>query len=336
MNATQVKDKLINDSDSVIKILEACGFHYVDFNEDKNEIRCAFDEGYNPTSILVNMDNMMSHDFGRNVSGDIFTLIEKKLNVSFKQAFKTVCNILGITNSGVIPEQRKLFGGRYAKMQSITTEDELIYDEGHMEKWYVKSFNDRFLKDGISLAVQFRYDLHYDLLSHRIIVPYYTENGLVGTTGRYNGNYEEDGVPKWLATDKFKKGRYLYGLYQNRNEIMRRSLVIVGESEKFVMQLSTMGYDYGVSTGGKNITDYQAGQLKHLAKTIILAFDEDVTEEELIEQCNKIKSGLFSNVRVGYILDKEGVILKKGSKASPTDFGKDSFNYLCKNCVKYI
>lgn len=336
MNATQLKEKLINDSDSVILILEKCGFHYVDFNQDKNEIRCAYDEGLNPTSILVNLDNMMAHDFGRSVSGDIFTLIEHKLNCSFKVAFKTVCGIIGVSDSGVVPQQRKLFGGRYSKMQSMVTDDEFIYDEGHMSKWYEKSFNDRFLKDGISLAVQFRYDLHYDLLSHRIIVPYYTENGLVGTVGRYNGDYEEDGVPKWLATDKFKKGHYLYGLYQNRNEIMKRSLVIVGESEKFVMQLSTMGFNYGVSVGSKNITDYQASQLKHLAKTVILAFDEDVTEEELIEQCHKIKRGLFSGVKVGYIIDKKNEIMPKGSKASPSDFGKKSFQYLCKNCVKYI
>lgn len=328
---------MMEDTELIIKVLEYCEFHHIRYRERNSSIRCAFDEDSNPEGVLINTDNLRSFYYKDRIDGDIFTLIQHKMGFKkFGETYKFICSVLGFSSSGDFVK-RRLFGGHFSKMRSFDDREEYIYPEDYLSKYYTRVFNERFLRDGISLYAQFRYELHFDELEQRIIVPYMTENGLVGTTGRYNGEIDPDStLPKWRIVDMFRKEDYLYGLYYNYSEIVKRNLVFVGESEKFPMQLTSMGFDYGVSTGTKKISSTQAAQLRHLAGAVILAYDEDVTEEELIEECQKIKQGLLSKVRVGYIYDRENKILPKGSKAAPSDFGKEGFLYLCKHCVTYI
>lgn len=336
MNSQQIKEKMMEDADLIIKVLESCEFHHIRFKERNSEIRCAYDEESNPEAIMINTDTLRAFDYGRNINGDIFTLVQHKMGMkNFGETYRFVCSVLGISPQSSFV-RRKFFGGHFSKMNSIEQEEEYIYPEDYLEKNYTRVFNERFLNDGISLFAQFRYNLHFDDETQRIIVPYMTENGLVGTTGRYNADHKKDDVPKWKVIDNFKKGDYLYGLYHNYNDIIRRNLVVVTESEKSPMQMSTMGFHYGVAVGSHSISQKQASQLRHLAQTIIVAFDEGISEETIIEQCRKIKQGMFSKVRVGYIYDRENKYLKKGSLSSPTDHGRDVFLALCRECVIYI
>ena len=49
----------------------------------------------------------------------------------------------------------------------------------------------------------------------------------------------------------------------------------------------------------------------------------------------KIDNAVFHN-DVGYIWDSEHQVIPKGSKGSPSDYGKEGYLYLMKNCVKWI
>ena len=74
------------------------------------------------------------------------------------------------------------------------------------------------------------------------------KNGkLVGITGRYNFN-DLGKYPKWKALKNFSKGNYLYGIFENYENIKNAGYVLIGESEKFVMQLDTMGLFRGMMT----------------------------------------------------------------------------------------
>lgn len=336
MNSQQLKERMMEDADLIIKVLESCEFHHIVFKERNSTIRCAFEEDSNPEGILINTDTLVAINYSRNIKGDIYTLVQHKIGTrNFGETHRYMCSILGFNATSNFV-RRKFFGGHFSQMNTIEQDEEYIYPENHLENNYTKVFNEKFLKDGISLFSQFRYDLHFDERTQRIIVPYHTENGLVGTTGRYNGSFKKDDVPKWKVIDNFKKGDYLYGLYQNYNDIIKRNLVVVTESEKAPMQMSSWGYHYGVAVGSHSVSVKQASQLRHLAQTIIIAFDEGIDEAEIIEQCKKIKQGLFSKVRVGYIYDRHNKYLKKGSLSSPTDHGKDVFLALCRECVTYI
>ena len=110
----------------------------------------------------------------------------------------------------------------------------------------------------------------------------------------------------------------------------RLPTVIIGESEKFVMQLDSMGYHNVLALGGCTITDTQARLIKSLpVNKVILAFDEGLNIEHLLLQCDKLKGGIFSNSKDIYcIYDSKNQILKKDSKMSPSDVGKENFEKL--------
>lgn len=332
MNATEVKDYLIKNTDKVMELLEHVGFHYITIKY--NDIRCAFHEDGNRMAISIDASTMMAKDYVRNVQGDIFTLLEHKMQSDFKTVFRFVKSYLKLTNEDIeVKPKGRLFGGIYSNKKIVTSVTPKIYSDNLLNEKYVKIGNKRFLNDGIFLDTQYDYDLHYDYESNRIIVPYWTENGLVGTVGRLNVDEIGEHQAKWLACDPFSKGNYLYGLYHNYQNIANKGTIIVTESEKGAQQLSSMGINLGVATGNHNITMNQATQMKYLADRVVVAYDEDVCEEEIREQCKKIQTGLFNNVDIRYIYDRDNVVMKKHSKTSPTDFGKDGFKYLMKNCL---
>ena len=74
-----------------------------------------------------------------------------------------------------------------------------------------------------------------------------------------------------------------------------------------------------------------------LVDKTILAYDEGLEEEYIREEAKKLKvnNAIFNN-KVGYVYDRENIIIPKGSKGSPSDFGKEKFSYLIKNCVVWI
>lgn len=332
MNAQIVKDKLINDIPTLIEILEQCGFRHVKRGHD--EIRCAYSQDSNPSRIKIDTRTMVVTDFVLGITGDIYTLIQTKRKCTFREAFQFVSSFIDLGDIS-FGNNRRLFGGFFQKSKSDIYVPK-IYDDTHLERSYEKIPNQRFLNDGIPITVQDRFDLHYDELSNRIIVPYHTELGLVGTVGRYNGNHEKDGVSKWMATDPFSKAHFLYGLHHNYNQITTSKWAFIGESEKFPMQLSAMGIDLGVAVGSHSISTYQAAQLKYITDKLVVCFDEGLDEEVIREQCKKLQRGLFNNVKVGYVYDKNNQIMMKDSKVSPSDLGKAAFQELIKNHVTWL
>ena len=103
------------------------------------------------------------------------------------------------------------------------------------------------------------------------------------------------------------------------------------------MQLDSYGYHNALALGNCNITDKQARIIKSLpVEKIILALDEGVDIEHILLQCEKLKGGIFNNSKeIWCIYDNDHSILPKGSKASPSDLGKENFEYLLNNrCFK--
>ena len=130
----------------------------------------------------------------------------------------------------------------------------------------------------------------------------------------------------------------LYGYHHNYEAIQQKNIVVVGESEKFVQQLHSMGSRIGLATCGCDISDVQAKHLKAMmTKKIVLAYDEGLEEDQVRSQAQKLalNNAMFCN-KVGYIYDRENEILPKGSKASPSDFGKDAFAKLIKTHVTWL
>ena len=328
MSVETLNEYLKNRPEDIIKILELTDFHSISFSNGKNEIRCAYYEGGNPTSVWINCENLQTYVFSKGIGGSFINLVAVHNNWNLSQTINTIIKILGIKNLDDI-SLPFIFDGIYKKCRNIKKKSDKTYPVEILDK-YIDSPNIRFLKDNISLETQFKFNIKYDSLDNRIIVPWFDKKGkLVGLTGRYNFDNLGNN-PKWKAIESFSKGDFLYGIYENQKGIEESGYVIIGESEKFVMQLDSYGYHNALALGNCNITDTQARIIKSLpVNKVILALDEGINIEHLLTQCDKLKGGIFnSNKEIYCIFDNENKVIPKGSKGSPSDYGKENFELL--------
>jgi hypothetical protein len=333
----ELKKRLLNNPEHIENILEEYDFHNITVNS--REIRCGFDEGTNNTSIRIKLnENLSANDFGRDIHGDLFSLIMKCKEVTLKDIIKTVKEELGITYIE-FQKTKKIFGGFYdnIKRRSKNTTELKKYDEDIMKE-YINKYNTLFLKDGIDFNTQSKFKLGVDHVSSRITVPWYDfEESLVGIEGRYIGDYKNDEVSKWFPVIPFPKSQVLFGYNTNYSNLQSADEIYVGESSKFVMQLDSMGVYTTVALGGNSIHNQQIKQLSWLnPKKIIFCFDEGLGMDLIDRQIEKTKILLkFTDIQIGFVNDKENIILEKNSKNSPSDVGFNNFRELVTNYVEW-
>ncbi len=312
----------------------------ITYRNQKNELRFSREDGHNPTAMRLKLDTLKFDGFSINAHGNLYSLVMKTKNLSFPNALKYIAETLGLEKSQFSKKIKYPFGGFYKGLMkeiqepeySMTTYDESILDE------YADKYNLMFFKDGINFQTQKLFNVGFDLESLRITVPEYTLDGkLCGIMGRLNDSKcSKD--ERWLPIIPCSRSLTLYGYHHNYETIQQKNIVVIGESEKFVQQLHSMGSYIGLATCGCDVSDIQAKHLKALMTSkIILAYDEGLEEEQIRLQAQKLilNNAVFSN-HVGYVFDRENLILPKGSKASPSDLGKGAFTELIKNHVVWI
>jgi hypothetical protein len=333
----ELKKRLRDNPHHIENILEEYDFHNIDVGT--REIRCGIDEKTNSTSVRIKLDdNLTANDFGRDIHGDLFSLIMKSKNIELKEVIQTVKNELGITYIEFY-KPKKIFGGFYDKFKRRTKSVSELkkYDESIM-KDYINKYNTLFLRDGISFATQKKFKVGVDHSSSRITVPWYDyEESLVGIEGRYLGDYKKDEVSKWYPVVAFPKSLVLFGYNTNYSYLQSADEIYVGESSKFVMQLDSFGIFNAVALGGNSIHNQQIKQLSWLnPKKIIFCLDEGLDSELIHRQLEKTKVLLkFTDVKIGFVNDKDNVILEKGSKNSPSDVGLEGFKKLVSDYVEW-
>lgn len=312
----------------------------ITYRNQKNELRFSREDGHNPTAMRLKLDTLKFDGFSINAHGNLYSLVMQTKNLSFPKALKYIAETLGLEKSQFSKKIRYPFGGFYKGLMkeiqepeySMTTYDESILDE------YTGKYNLMFFKDGITFETQEHFNVGFDLESLRITVPEYTLDGkLCGIMGRLNDSQcSKD--ERWLPIIPCSRNLTLYGYHHNYEFIQQKNIVVIGESEKFVQQLHSMGSYVGLATCGCDVSDIQAKHLKALMTSkIILAYDEGLEEEQIRLQAQKLvlNNAVFHN-QVGYVFDRNNLILPKGSKASPSDLGKGVFTELIRNYVIWI
>lgn len=324
MNSLEIKEYLLNNEDKLINLLEEIGL--TNIHKRGNEIRCAREEGGNPTGIRIKLNEKLSFsNYIENISGDIFSLVGYKNNCDdFPKNFRFVCNFLNINGTFKKVEKPKIFGGFFEKIHkdnNIIENEIKTYPLSILDEFELLP-NEMFQKDGISLHTQNKFKIGYDWWTHRIIIPEFNcEGELVGITGRYNGDgYRDDDVPKYFPIIEFEKSKILFGYSQNYNELINNNVWLF-ESQKSVMRMDSFGVHNCLALGGKFISPIQIKYIQNLnPKSVILALDEGVSKEEILKACENLKSkNVFNKYKVGYLFDEYNEFLIKGSKDSPAD-----------------
>ncbi len=340
MNALTLTEYLSANKNDILQVLESLEYQNITYNAAHNEYRFAREYGRNPSSVRLSVDTLRFICFSTNEKGNLYSLVMKQKNMNFPKALEYIADLLGLEKSSFNTKIRLPFGGFYKNLIREIQEPEVVmktYDESILDE-YSGKYNTMFFKDGISYKTQEKYEVGFDLLSNRITIPEYTFDGrLCGIMGRsIDSNCPKE--ERWLPIIPCSRSLTLYGYHRNYADIQDKNLCVVLESEKAPQQLDSFGCHIGLGSCGCNLSDTQVKYIKGLlVQKTILAYDEGLEEEYIREEAKKLKvnNAVFNN-QVGYIYDKENVVIPKGSKGSPSDFGREAFSYLVKNCTVWI
>lgn len=338
INVLKLQEELTNNLEAINKILVHLGFDAdkLRYKAEKHQILTPRPDGDNPNGYQIFTDTLHYECYTRGKRGDIISLVMDLKKCSFPEALEFICRWTGIQKQRqniTLP-----FGGFYKAIAKSETEPECVQ---HIYKPTDippedSGISEHFLKDGISLQVQDEYGIRFDHQGNNILIPIYDlQHNLVGCKGR-NNDSNCDFNNRWFAYLPYSKSCILYGLSNNYLEISQKGLVLIAESEKAVMQAASMGIRCVVAIGGHSLSSVQIKYIKSLpVMHIIIAYDNDINEEELIFECNKLKTtNPFLNYKVGYIKDYEQKYLK--NKESPFDKGKKVLQGLMKDSVRWI
>ena len=340
MNVVRLNECLSGDYDAICLLLERLGLSNITYNSRKNEIRCSRESGRNPTSVCINVETLYYTCFSTNAKGSIYSLVMERLNLNFPQALEWIVNELGLDKRKLNIEIKLPFSGYYKQITKYVDSVDpniQIYDKSILEKFSNKC-NHMFLKDNISCASQYKFSVGYDPDTARITIPQWTTKGeLMGVMGRLNSS-TCDIADRWLPIISSPRSLTVYGYHFNYAAIQNSNTCLILESEKSVMQMDTMGYHWGLALGTNSLSEIQIKYIKALrVNNIIIGYDEGVDEEKIRLDAKKLKvqNTILSN-NVGYIMDGDHEILAEGSKASPTDLGKEALKQLIRSKVKWI
>lgn len=336
---THIKEKLYNNEDKIIEILNEIGCTYI-HKSKINEIRFGRDNDSSGNANKIYIDSLHYKSYSANETGDILTLVASMMNMSLGEAIKYLANYLGIKENYVRREVKKPFGNFWRDLTKINDENDdlpITYPDSKLND-YLKGGNLMWVKDNISLQTQEYFNVMLDIATGRYIIPWYNvANELVGVVGRYPMVEVPSKIPKYLSLIPMNKSKVLFGLNYNYKNILNENTMYIFESEKSTMLLHSYGLPLGVSIGSKNISNTQAKLIKSMFSNVIICFDHDVTESEIITEANKlVMKNPFTKIKVGYIIDKEHKYLKEGDKASPIDYGLETFCNLLSDCLVWL
>ncbi|MDI6861332.1 MAG: DNA primase [Caldisericia bacterium] len=307
---------------------------------------CPFHPDKNP-SLNISREKGLFHCFGCGVGGTIYHFVMKMENVSFERAVEIVANWANVEipsfeyskkNDWVYSFHEKL--ANYFKENLLKNENIVDYlfkrglDLNGIEKFclgYAPIEIDDFLKkENVSDAKLRETGIYpYRNFSKRLIFPIKSVSGkIVGFSGRALEGEE----PKYINSQEtiFKKGEILYGLYENKDEILKTKEAILVEGYMDVIILNIKGIRNVVSSMGTSFTEDQGKILKRFADRLYISFDPDIGGVEGTKRALEIGEKYNFEVKVIEIpdkLDPDEFVLK---------YGRDEFLNLIKNSLDAI
>lgn len=331
---SEIKKELLRQPEKIKALLEY--FDYCNVTIRQTYISCGRAIDASAKSIVIRLEHndwLYVTDYARNINQDIFAYISSQRKIEFVEILTVIKNILGITDYDEHFGNKGIFGGFYERIRKRNTVKTKTYDNSVLDK-YIPCGNIRFLEDNISLDAQRFFHIMYDVESQGIIIPIYNQLGfLMGAKARFNYDVE-DGEMKYFYPLPCQMSQTLYGYSQNYN-YLADGTVLIGEAEKLTLQCYSYGYRNVVSLGSGSISTKQVQMLYELnPKRVIFLHDVGYELENIMRNIDKVRRySRFSEIELGY-WDFFGKDYK--NKVSPTDMGKEKFEYILNNEIKMI
>lgn len=315
--------------------MEKLGCHSVSLEQNGGLYVAALPEGNNKRSVQIrNNEYLNSNIRSRGIKGDIYSVVRyiKKFehNHQAKKWIEEICKYNGFTVLKTehplewlkeIKKKRKAINYSCCKNE-ILNED--VLDN------YLKFPHIEFTKDGIGAETQDEFDICYDPIYNRIIIPIRDLKGnLIGLKARNLDAEEINKNMKYIYVKSTHQSKVLFNYHRALTHIIKQGFVIVGEAEKFPMQLHEMEVYNAVSLGCSDPSDTQIKLLREMEVPIVVAYDKGIDLDYIKEKYRRL--GLTRNIYVVY--DTED-ILDKNKKESPTDRGKKIWDKLFESKIR--
>lgn len=330
----EILQKLNENSDAIVELLDyyECGKIKV----NTREVRFARDDrpesGLNISIRLENNDACLVKDFARSEVNNIISWLCKEKNTDFKSVLLTVKRILNLSDDWRPPsKQYKLFAGIYDSIINKKPPMIKTYSDDILKN-YVPIGNKLWLNDGISLETQREFNICFDVESNSIVIPWYNQFGeIIAIKNRING-IPEDGMSKYYYSLGGLVSSSLYGFSENYI-YLQNTEILIGESEKQVLQLATKGYRNAVSLGSNSLSEQQAKLLLSLNPTkLIWLLDEGLPKENTLKNAQVVQEYCAMRQVEQYWWNWENSLtVPESTKMSPGDCSKNDFE----NILKY-
>lgn len=333
---SDIKEALLQDVNNIVSLLEQYDFCHI--NLRPNEIRFARSEtaGDNISIRLQNNEFLTTNDYARSFRGDLFSFIVEERGVSLRDVLQTTRKLLGLGDNWEPKKSYQLFNGIYANIGRNAKPELKTYDESILNQYH-RHGNLRFLESHISLESQLKFGIMYSVEAQRIIIPVRDVFGnLVGIKSRRNYDTEDPNDPKYVFECPTQKSLVLYGAYENYTHLMNADKIFIFESEKATCACDSYNYNNAVSIMGNTLSSEQAKILLSFnAKEYCFMLDEGLDLNVTLQNAKLLKSfAAMRECKITYFDWKNS--LSVGEKESPTDNGKEIFEYIIKNEIEPI
>lgn len=334
--------KYIFENNKIEYILNEIGCRHIQYHPNKEFYSCSNYNGDNQGAINVKNNEYLGvinwtreKEFGDN--SDIITLVQYNNGMSFVEAIKYLHKILDLPfGFKKVAKQENKFDPlaifkRVANRRRMVDVDDIKILEDKILNDYIPLLHLSWVKEGITDKTRKKFGICYSYRYKRIIIPirHWATGELIATNARTTvENWEEFNIKKYILSSGYNKQLNLYGLYENYNAIQKAGYVTVYESEKSVLKRDSLCDSTGVALSGHVLSDEQVRILIGLNVEIIIAFDNDISIDEIRHACDK-----FKNIRkVSYIRDFMGIL---NPKDSPADACNKDYQFLFESRVVY-
>ncbi len=358
-----INSELIAEIKAKNKLEDVLRSYGVDL-DSRNKALCPFHTEKTP-SFSVHPEKQIWTCFGKcDMTGDVFTFIEKKEGISRIEAIRLLAERSGIIIDGKSkPKETKYkkyyeindIVNKYFKnnLLSATGKVAMKYlSDRKLDKELIQEFNIGLsTSNKLNTMLLKKYELNdlldigivreingkiYDTFQNRIIFPIIDEdNNVIAFSGRkyLSDDIKDDTIAKYSNSKEsniFKKSNVFYNINNALTHIRLSHQIIITEGFMDTIRMSSVGYKNVVALMGTAFTQEHLDRILKWKCEVILNLDQD-------------EAGVNNTLKIGDILQKHNieptVIVFDDYKDSDefiVNKGKDAFDTVFNNRISFI
>jgi len=284
-------------------------------------------------SFSVREDPPVFYDYSSGIGGNLYTFVRYYNKVDGRKAVEILEKYSGIDASSLESGQKLSATAACKKyLPKKRTEKKInpkFLPDDYMLRYVTDPAKLQIWRDeGISDLSMAKFCVRYDPFSDRIVYPVRDLDGrIVNVCGRtLDPLFKEHNQKKYCYFFPWNGALCtIYGLFENKSEILKKREVILFEGCKSVLKADTWGIGNTAAILTSHLSPYQMTELAKLGCTVVFALDKDVDIRK-DHNINKLKQ----YVNVQYIFDKDNML---DEKDSPVDKGEAVFRELYANRI---